>query len=61
MSLILDMVVGKIRGASLQELTEFAEALSHQLSEAQLAVIEHVLSQEKERRKGTLAATRWGI
>jgi len=62
MSLILDMVVGKVKAASLQELTEFAEGLSRQLSEAQLALIEHVLAQEKERRvQDQGASQRWGF
>ena len=64
MSLILDMVVQKVRAASLQELTEFAKALSRQLSESQLTVIERLVAQEKERRVISLGPhkhTRWGI
>ena len=50
MSLLLDMVVGKVRNASPQEFLEFAEALGHTLTAEQFRIVEHILAEERERR-----------
>ena len=51
MSLILDMVVGKVKNAPPAEFREFAEALAGSLSSVQVAIVKEVLRREEERRE----------
>jgi len=49
MSLLLDMVVGRVQKASPQEFREFAEALGKVLSYDQLYIVEMILAREQAR------------